>query len=115
MKEMSLDQIWNECIKMGECVVQNHSGESVITSKRQYIKDNNIGVLRSDCFFCETAGKLSNNCTDCSRCPGVLVDKSFECEHEDYNYEYKPVEFLRKIKTLNRIRKGEETEQVISS
>ena len=71
------------------------------------------GDGEKDCFFCEytycNSGSdvdFVDNVTDCRLCPGRLVDKDFDCSNDEYEWDFKPVEFYKELLRLNKIRKG---------
>lgn len=108
--KLTLDQTWTETLKMWKWISEKNMqpsdtyaiSEIVDQLKREYMKLNypeySIG---SNCFFClYTKGK-----TDCSTCPGKLVDKEFSCGTVGYSYDEEPVEFYQKLSELDKLRK----------
>lgn len=54
--------------------------------------------VESNCFFCayhtSEASKQSKTIRQCSACPAVLIDHTFDCKNAEYSYRYEPERFL---------------------
>lgn len=102
MKKRTLNQTWTLCLRMWRSIAKNHNERRNISrQKASWAKENGFKRLEiaGNCFFCDYAGS-------CEECPGRLVDNSFQCENNAYNYADKPIEFYQELLRLNRIRKG---------
>lgn len=103
-KELTLDEIWKECLEMWKWISENYeeTGENVDRLKLRYMDDNErLGHVPASCFFCLYA-------TLCENCPGALVDPSFKCKNSEYHYQLKPKKFYQELLRLNAIRKEED-------
>lgn len=103
-KKRTLNQTWVLCLRMWQWIakvwVEGMDVVDISVLKVQWLRDNKLTMTSaSDCFFCDY-------CCVCSYCPGALVDDSFRCGNEDYNFKTKPVEFYKELLRLNRIRKA---------
>lgn len=100
------DQVWDGCIDQWEKMVADlpEDFDSMDErSKTRVIQD--LKVKHSNiylCLFCAAASITDVN--PCKRCPGVLVDPSFNCFNNDYYFSHKPRKFLAELKRLNKIR-----------
>lgn len=97
---MNIDEVWKNCIEMWKYISENYGGslENVKALKGEWLEDHGFKNIKNNCFFCEVAMGT------CGNCPGRLVDKSFSCLREEYDWCEKPVEFYNKICELNAIR-----------
>jgi hypothetical protein len=79
-------------------------GKDVEKLKRRWLRDNGFTAspLSSNCFFCNYITSAEH----CDGCPGRLVDSSFSCFREAYNFEQNPPAFYRELLRLNRMRKA---------
>ena len=100
MKRLTLDQTWEQCLKMWRWIVRQPCPRDVDALKTQWLEKNGFNYVQAGCFFCEFTQKDEA----CSRCPGAKVDRDFRCWDEDYEWEEKPAAFLREITELNKIR-----------
>jgi len=100
MKKLSLNETWEQCLKMWRWIVRQPCPREVDALKIEWLEKNGFDSIRAGCFFCEFTEKDKA----CSRCPGVKIDRYFKCWNEDYEWEEKPATFLRKITELNKIR-----------
>ena len=111
---LTLDETWEECIKMWRWIVANRRpGDNIHTSKRAYAdKLYPEGEMPCNCFFCDYAEANEKTRSICLSCPGVLVDPSFVCDHPHYAYNgTRPELFLAKLEELNRIRLSKKEHQ----
>lgn len=103
MKKRTLNQTWTLCLRMWKRIAKEWDGDvnnSVWDLKFKWLKENEFIGLKGACFFCDVAGD------DCYLCPGYLVDSSFVCSNDSYDYESNPVAFYKELLRLNRIRKA---------
>ena len=110
MKGINLDETWRLCLQMWKWIVKEwkkriredytdlDSNFLVEELKEEWLAKHKFGYIRNTCFFCKYAG------INCSECPARKIDKRFDCMKCEYNFGYKPVEFLKKITRLNKIR-----------
>ena len=112
-KKKILDQTWTLCLRMWRSVSRKWAKATVKTKKSPYnlgklkvswLRKNGFGreTIMSNCFFCE----FQNPPGGCGRCPGVLVDPSFNCYNKAYSFRNNPPAFYEELLRLNRIRKG---------
>lgn len=124
VRSLSLDEIWEYQIELSghvaRYVVENTITVNNINSIKQKWFDNWCdGFIneRFRCFFCTSNDyKLGSHVgapafetricrlKDCSKCPGKLVDDSFNCTNVNYHYIDRPVEFFKHILWLNFLR-----------
>lgn len=99
------DEIWSECIRMHEDICL--STEYIFT-KFHWLEAENYEecTIKHGCFFCEQAERTNHKHASCHTCPAVLVDPTFNCMCEDYDYSYYDGKFVTKLKELNKIRKA---------
>jgi len=108
----TLNQTWTLCLRMWWWVAKvwqtpRYRRYDIVDLKRIWLRKNGFrySYLRGDCFFCEN--KNICNIDSCDKgCPGVLVNRVFDCCDYDYHYENKPVKFYKELLRLNRIRKA---------
>ena len=111
MRKLSLDMTWTECLRMWKWISRqwldpNHLGLSVGMFKRIWLENNGYPTHVDEsmnCFFCRYAGVTRNFVQDCTECPGALIDKTFRCSMEKYNYEQLPREFYQELRRLHKI------------
>lgn len=99
---------WKKCIELWEYVVENIpegvlAAWTVTDLKHRWFKEMKINSVDNSCFFC--AESQSNRCL---QCPGQLIDPTFHCGNEVYDWCKKPKEFLAKLKELYIIAFSEE-------
>jgi hypothetical protein len=107
MKELNLDQTWEQCLKMWKWVSEQVGAVSdlrVSALKGRWIEKNDPERVLDlsndgDCYFC-----LYTDNGSCVECPAQLVEKSFHCCDECHYYATKPVAFYAELKRLNKIR-----------
>jgi hypothetical protein len=113
-KKLTLNKAWELCLEMWKDIAKT-AGEAKIFDveefKLQWMEEHFIDYRPHDinhqCFFCQY-DKDGN----CENCPGVLIEPCFDCMTTDYNYEYKPIKFYKKLQQLNRKRlKAKENEK----
>lgn len=113
MKKRTLDQTWTLCLQMCRSVSKKWAKADTITKesrwyvsklKESWLRENGFGEenLMSNCFFCD----FQNPPGGCSRCPGVLVNPSFNCYTQAYHFINNPPAFYAELLRLNRIRKA---------
>lgn len=104
MKRLTLNEIWEQCLKMWRWIVRQKCPRNVKNLKEEWLKRNGFkdDYPDSDCFFCEW--DFSKGVDSCSYCPAKKVDENFYCGTAEYNYFRKSAAFLRKIIELNKIR-----------
>ena len=101
MEKKTLNQTWILCLQMWRWIAKRWKGNDgdVWGLKYKWLKENGFTRVQGACFFCNFAGD------DCDLCPGYLVDSSFMCSNDSYDYESNPVAFYQELLRLNRIRK----------
>ena len=104
--KLTLDETWSKCIEMWYdcCYHKDYKDLDIATAKYRWLIDHGYKPhdIVSRCFFCCYA---AINGSQCSSCPGQLVDPDFACSHDDYyNYETNRIAFYNKIVELNAIR-----------
>ena len=118
MVKLSLDKTWKLCleswngiIKILEWGAAKDINIDVYDAKALWMNLNGYDNIRCNCFFCQYAAE-HNGIWDgaderCSQCPGVLVDKGFDCELV-WDWQEEPIQFYEELKRLNnkRLRKG---------
>ena len=100
-KRMALDEIWKQCLKMWRWIVRQPCPRDIGKLKREWLRKHGFNDIFCDCFFCDA---VKENKSRCLQCPGKKVDKSFDCNNDDYYYYEKHAAFLRKITELDKIR-----------
>lgn len=110
MKKLTLNEAWNRCLAMWKWIdkqIEKGPDLDVEELKEKWLrtkqKKYDVYDLISDCFFCEYDAQQDDSC-NCSFCPGKLISKSFKCIHTEYNYEYQPRKFYKKLLQLNEER-----------
>ena len=107
MKKRTLNQTWVLCLRMWRRIskIWVEDDFDVHLLKVRWLSENGFGNedIYCNCFFCDFAG--DSYCA--TRCPGKLVEHSFQCDDSAYNYEDNPVAFYKELLRLNRIRKAE--------
>lgn len=121
VKELTLDQIWEECLKMWKWIVENPEAKKCIwvwAAKDAWLIENGYvpSEVENTCFFCSYSSSIDNCWNDddedegswlnCPSCPAKLVDKTFSCHASEYDYLSKPVEFYQKLLELDEIRRS---------
>ena len=99
-----LDQTWELTLKMWKWIdeqVDAGSEATVTILKKKWMSDNNFENIRFNCFFCE----YDSN-SHCRKCPGKVVDNTFDCSEFEYGYARRPREFYAKLLELDKIRKA---------
>ena len=120
MKKLTLDQTWEQCLKMWKWISRQCKGKSKRwcgnnTNKLKHLwlkkhKFDSVDICQA-CFFCDyTTVKLEDS-YDCRKCPGKKVDSEFCCRHNDVSdwnsevfFRHYPRLFYAKLKELNKIR-----------
>ncbi len=111
----NIDHVWELHLTMWRWIkqqVQDGNRDCVRYLKHKWMENNWDGDsdIISNCFFChynqnhedyvEIDGK-----GNCDYCPGVDVDKDFDCEYADVNYTHNPVAFWELSEKLDERRK----------
>lgn len=108
MKDMTLNKTWEECLRMWKWIVKqidagNKSCVAILKHKwliqHGYCPDD----IRSFCFFCQYA---CDSGSECSRCPGKIVSKRFDCRCIAYSYNKEPKKFYKKLLQLDAKRRS---------
>ncbi len=99
---MNLNDTWTNCLKMWKWISEQDG--NAIDLKEQWRTEHGFGRIIGNCFFCDHAGLDRDAMLDCTKCPGVLIDKHFHCSRADYFYLKKPKAFYKKIVELNKKR-----------
>ena len=104
MKRLTLRDAWKYCIQQWQWVIVQiimGSRKSVYTLKTQWCREHDFWYIINTCFFCHYDDQFDS---DCSHCPGKLVDPEFDCTTNDsYHYTDEPINFFLKIKQLRKI------------
>lgn len=105
-KKLTLNQAWTKCLRMWKWIAVNLGKEiKAYDLKIKWLEQYETETLFGQCYFCEYAEQQDLG-GDCELCPGVLVDKTFNCSHQDYTWHENPKGFLKKIVALNKKRKA---------
>lgn len=106
---MTLNQTWKNCLRMWKWIVkQVKKGRTNVENlKEEWLEEHEFtNPLWSDCFFCDyDAQHSSGNDECCSKCPGRLVSKSFNCMESGYDYQDRPEKFYQKLLQLDAKRR----------
>lgn len=107
MKKRTLNQTWILCLRMWRWIasVWTPDGPNVHVLKAKWLMENRIVDIFNSCFFCEY-DVVNDGLANCKQCPGILVDLSFSCTHENYKYDGNPKAFYKELLRLNRIREA---------
>ena len=101
-KDMMIDEIWKQCIKMWRWIVrQIEAGDerTIHKLKRTWLQEHGFSPsIHGACFFCES-------CTNCGNCPGAIIDECFSCFRDDIAYNLHPKAFLKELFHLDNIRR----------
>ncbi len=104
---ISLDETWEFCIKMTKWIAEEmrrDSSQRVGTLKKAYLAQNHPDLhLCNNCFFCDYD---DDNDNECKACPARLVESSFDCRNDAYNYYWRATDFHKELVRLNKIRKA---------
>ena len=101
MKKLTLNETWEQCLKMWRWIVRQPYPKCVGELKKEWLEKNGFKDVDDDCFFCDYANRYSG----CEMsCPADKIDKSFCCGDYDYHWSHKPAAFFRKITQLNEKR-----------
>ena len=111
-KKLTLDETWVLCLSMWRWIAeQKRAGNTIGIDilKSDWLDKNWAGKeIRSDCFFCDWAirhaKRVKPESGGCPDCPGVFVDRQFDCADKNYNFFSKPIAFYNKFVSLNRKR-----------
>lgn len=101
---LTLNKSWELCLKQWAWIAkQIRAGDDryINTIKEAWLKEKGFKNIYADCFFCEYTYPSKSGC---NVCPGRKIDKTFDCENIEYDYENKPLKFYAKLKELNRKR-----------
>ena len=99
MKKMTLTKTWTECLRMWKWISKRKGNVWVLKSR--WMKENGYRSIAGNCFFCQyhnIYGKEKGG--ECNGCPGVKVDKQFDCYATAYSFEHHPKEFYQEILKL---------------
>lgn len=104
---MTLDETWNRCLVMWKYVAEESKKENPThpgTLKEEWLKKRQYKKMpKFNCFFCEYTIKDIWAPVNCSKCPGRLVNRKFQCEtHKTYHWMDNPVGFYNELVSLNR-------------
>lgn len=114
MKNLDLDQTWELCLEMWKWIaeVHNDNEKKVRSLKRDWLEGRGFGTsIRGDCFFCHFVYQLEQEFVeldeyDCDYCPGKLVNDSFDCTNQAYEFGVVPVLFYQELIRLHKIRES---------
>ena len=102
------DKLWEEQIRMHKDLCENDSSKSMWLIENGY---DSIS-LKHNCFFCEQAIRIDPRhvCSPfkagCPACPGKLIDSTFNCMDDNYDYSKYDGKFVTKLEELNNKRKA---------
>ncbi len=118
LQEMTLNQIWRECLRMWKWIVSvwgtsKYEHLCVEELKDIWLERNNylrINYPNEKCFFCDWQKRHSNfnknfDEKHCDNCPGELVNIQFYCCNKSYHYSDHPKAFYNKLLKLDKKRK----------
>jgi hypothetical protein len=115
MEHLTLNRAWELCLEEWVDVVVEW-----LKDKTQVIPDLKAKWMRkfdgevwNNCFFCEYSTQQPHGHYEsiCQGCPGKLVDKTFRCFDENYDFETNPDLFLAEIRRLDQIRRSTMTKE----
>ena len=117
MKRLNLNETWVLCLKMWKWIAMKvrvaiKAGKEwdVVILKREWLSSHGFENIRiyHNCFFCEYAHQHNPHKDirgeGCSLCLARKIDKEFDCQDTDYEYDQKPIAFYKKLVELNKIR-----------
>lgn len=105
---MNLNKTWVECLRMWHDIttLPEYINMNVGDAKRKWKLANGYASKGANCFFCHYSQVTKTVISFCANCPGVLVDKTFNCCNRAYSYDIKPKKFYQELVRLNKIRLG---------
>jgi len=106
---LTLDQVWEEQLKMSQYVANQQGAVGGLKEKYLQHRKWSGPVLRNNCFFCAYAEQQLKLAKDsiralCSYCPGKKVEKGFSCLSEPLSFSSNRGPFLKNLIRLNAIR-----------
>ena len=101
--KLSLNKTWQFCLRMWKWIAdekKNGRIKSVYNLKNEWLRKNGFKDVRiiQRCFFCDYAND------ECFRCPPRLINSSFDCMNNPYNWQYEPTKFYEKLVEINKKR-----------
>ncbi|KKK82643.1 hypothetical protein LCGC14_2801350 [marine sediment metagenome] len=105
MKKLTLDETWRLCLSMWKWIAKQKregSKKTPVQLKYQWMSAHGLEEkINADCFFCNyiTANKKCD-----IYCPGVKIDKDFNCATSGCHWYHDPIAFYNKLVSLNRKR-----------
>ena len=100
-----LDKCWRNQMSLSRWLAQHKEQyRSCYAAKSAWLRKRGYSIyeLENECFFCDY--NRSHTRLGCVVCPGILVDETFSCMNDDYNYATEPKKFYNKLRSLNRKR-----------
>ena len=104
--DMTLDEIWEECIRMWTWIVRmkkKYPCRSVAFLKSMWMRINGYSDVSENCFFCHFVRWWDD--PRCAICPGALVKRGWRCTEDCHNYTNMPELFLASLIELDAKRK----------
>ncbi len=102
--KLTLKKTWTECLRMWKWIAEQVEAGSKKTGKKlkdEWMEKNNYsGIVMCNCFFCEYTARHKHGCESC---PGHLVDKTFNCNNNSYNFYWKPIAFYKELTKLHNL------------
>lgn len=112
----NLESCWKDCLDMWKSIADTARIKpelNIAREKALWLYRNHKRAYHN-CFFCQYAINVGSPRESidvkgygCRNCPGVLVDASFDCGDDYYDYEEQPILFYEKLVELNKKRKKE--------
>ena len=122
MKKLSLEKTWEASLEMWKWISESDvgpTGAGAYEVKKFYLLETGkYKDVLNNCFFCEYAHQhngfdngLMYEGACCTKCPGCLVDKDFDCENFGgevacLTWDNNPKEFYKLLVKLNKVRKA---------
>jgi hypothetical protein len=121
----NLDKVWSESLAMWKSIsttIEEYARRytwNEITINNDFLRQRVVDALKIQwlidhgydprhiryfCFFCDYNFQKGGDPPDCSSCPGLSVDSTFDCREPAYHYYLYPVEFYRRLVLLNKTR-----------
>lgn len=106
---MTLNQIWKNCLRMWKWIAKVWKpGMDVESLKNQWLWKRFPELnVNSNCFFCDYQVSKNGFTLHCFSCPGILVNKRFNCQNKSYHYRHYPRKFYKKLLQLDAKRKNQ--------
>jgi hypothetical protein len=105
-KKLTLAQTWTKCLAMWRWIAKQSQDSDFLDDemKRQWLRKHHEYAGPYHCFFCYYSAVGRERMMVCANCPGVLVDRSFDCMWGKADYRKQPVAFYKQLVELNNKR-----------